>query len=241
VKTLKIVLCVLGLVGLVSAGNVGSSVGVSGSASDPFIGSMCPGSVYCNGEVNGGVDAWTINFGYIVWNSFTLGAATTVTGVSFGVWNFPGDVGGTVDWAILSGGPDPSAGGTVVASATGVSLSTVSLGTNPYGYDLYIDSFSLSQALGAGTYFLALQNAAVASGDPVYWDENDGPSIAWESAFGYLTPGNTSSCTSPGTTGYCSEAFAIYGNAPTTPEPGTLVLGGCGLLLLAGILRRKRH
>src|SRR5271166_2737774 len=79
---------------------------------------ICAGSAYCNGEVNGTIDAFT--FGpagtYSVSNSFTLASAGTVTGAAYGVWNFAGDSGGSVDWAILTGGPDTSAGGTVVAS-----------------------------------------------------------------------------------------------------------------------------
>src|ERR1017187_656925 len=49
-------------------------------------------TLYSNGPINGTTDAWTINFGYIVSDSFALGTASTVTGFDFGVWEFPGDV-----------------------------------------------------------------------------------------------------------------------------------------------------
>ena len=32
--------------------------------------------------------------------------------------------------------------------------------------------------LNSGTYWVNLQNASVPSGDPVFWDENSGPSMA---------------------------------------------------------------
>src|SRR5579863_7474106 len=44
-----------------------------------------------NGPINGTTDAWTINFGFIVSDSFSLGSASTVTGLAFGAWVFPGD------------------------------------------------------------------------------------------------------------------------------------------------------
>jgi len=227
-----------------SAGNISSSangVNLFNQQAGISASNICAGSAYCNGEVNGSVDAFT--FGpagtFAVSNSFTLAAGTTLTGAAYGVWNFPGDSGGSVDWTILSGGPDVSAGGTVVASGHAGSVGTVDLGTNSFGFDIQVDSFSMSAALAAGTYYLELQNATVASGDPVYWDEADGSSIAWQSTIGYI---NTASgeCSTPGPTGYCSESFAVYGGTQQgTPEPGTLVLGGSGLLLLAGALRRK--
>ena len=43
----------------------------------------------------------------------------------------------------------------------------------------------LSGIVGNGDW-LTLANAAVPSGDPVYWDENNGPSAAEESAIGTI-------------------------------------------------------
>ena len=49
--------------------------------------------VYNNGPINGNTDAWTINFGFIVADSFTISTGnTTLTGLSFGAWLFSGDV-----------------------------------------------------------------------------------------------------------------------------------------------------
>jgi hypothetical protein len=89
--------------------------------------------------------------------------------------------------------------------------------------------------LAPGTYWFTLQDASVPSGDPVYWDQNDGPSTAYENVTGNLA-GNNNGCNT------CSEAFQIYGaNGPSssTPEPATLSLLGTGLLFLLGIGRRR--
>jgi hypothetical protein len=204
-------------------------------ASAGIVGTMCSGAdnVYCNGTgINGGVDAWTINFGYVVSDSFTVGAGT-ITGADFGVWLYANDVMQTVDWSVTSA----ANGGTVFGSGTGTSVtlgpadecgggSCLDTTSNPYGYWLASQEFSFGPSgitLGGGTYWLNLQNAVVPTGDPVYWDENSGPSLAAESAIGSIP----------------SEAFAIDGGTGT-PEPGTLAfLGGSGLLLLGGALRRK--
>jgi hypothetical protein len=185
---------------------------------------------YDNGPINGTTDAWTINFGYIVSDTFTA-PSSTVSSFTFGVWEFPGDVMSSVDWSITSG----ENSGTVYGSGTasGSNLTDKFISTNQYGYDIdKISVFGLNVATTSGTtYWLNLQNAAVPSGDPVYWDENSGagcggsgcPSKASESAVGTIA----------------SEAFTITGGSGTTPEPSSIMLFGSGILGLAGVLRRK--
>ena len=41
---------------------------------------------YDDGPINGTVDAWTINYGYIVSDTFVAPHNTTVTGFMFGAW-----------------------------------------------------------------------------------------------------------------------------------------------------------
>ncbi len=123
---------------------------------------------YDNGPINGTTDAWTINFGYVVSDTFTLASAGTVTGVSFGVWEFPGDTMQTVDYTITS-----TENGTGVGLTVNVSDKFIS--TNQFGYNIDLISFNSGGVpLAAGTYWLNLYNATVASGDPVFWDENSG-------------------------------------------------------------------
>jgi opacity protein-like surface antigen len=188
-----------------------------------------PALAYENGPINGTTDAWTINFGYIVSDSY-VSDSSTVTGFSFGVWEFPGDVLSSVDWSITSA----ENGGTTFGSGTasGKNLTDQFISTNQFGYDIdliTVSGLNVSEVNGA-TYWLNLQNAAVPSGDPVFWDENSGagcksngcPSKASESAVGTIA----------------SEAFTIGGSG-TTPEPSSIMLFGSGILGLAGVLRRK--
>jgi hypothetical protein len=177
---------------------------------------------YSNGAINGSVDAWTINFGYVVSDTF-VADSSSVLGFQFGVWEFPGDVLSSVDWSITSG----ENSGTIYGSGTasGGNLVDQFISSNQYGYNIdKITVTGLNVAVTSGTtYWLNLQNAAVPSGDPVYWDENSGPSAASESALGTIP----------------SEAFTVNTQTTTTPEPSSIMLLGSGLLGLAGVLRRK--
>src|SRR5271169_1786281 len=180
---------------------------------------------YENGPINGTTDAWTINFGYIVSDTFV--ASSSVTGFSFGVWEFPGDVMSSVDWSITT----QENGGSTIGSGTASNLTDKFVSSNQFGYDIdLITAAGLNVATTSGTtYWLNLQNAVVPSGDPVFWDENSGtgcksngcPSMASESSVGTI----------PG------EAFTISGGS--TPEPSSIMLFGSGILGLAGVLRRK--
>jgi PEP-CTERM motif len=191
---------------------------------------------YDNGPINGTTDAWTINFGYIVSDTFGSGPGVTnpvATGFSFGVWEFPGDTMSSVDWSITGGENSGFVAGS--GTASGANLSDSFISTNQFGYD--IDKISVSglnvSLISGAQYWLNLQNAAVPSGDPVFWDENSGvgcggfacPSSASESAVGTIA----------------GEAFTISGTAgtSTTPEPSSIMLFGSGILGLAGVLRRK--
>ncbi len=185
------------------------------------------GDIYNNGGTTGTADAWTINFGFAVTDSFTVASNTSANGAEFIFWLSPGDTAPSVDLSIGT-----SAFGNDVANFTGLaSTGSTNLGSNQYGFTLEQDSYSFSNtALSAGTtYWVTLQNASVPSGDPVYWDENSGPSMAQENTLGTIP----------------SESFTIPGSSSTTttgsttPEPSSIMLLGSGLLGLAGVLRRK--
>ncbi len=187
---------------------------------------------YDNGPINGTTDAWTINFGYVVSDTFNAaGFNGSVYGFSFGVWEFPGDVMSSVDWSITSA----ENGGTVYGSGTagGNYLTDRFLSMNQYGYNIdLITVQNLNLYVGSGKYWLNLFNATVPSGDPVYWDENSGagcgsggcPSSASESALGTIP----------------SEAFTVTGGSGYgSPEPSIVLLLGSGAVGIAGVLRWK--
>src|SRR5271165_557265 len=174
---------------------------------------------YDNGPINGTTDAWTINSGYVVSDTFSLPVDTTdVASIQFGVWEFPGDVMQTVDFTISSTENGTGVGGTRNVTDTFIS-------TNQFGYDIDRISFNTGGVpLNAGTYWLNLMNAVVPSGDPVYWDENSGKAAASESAVGTIP----------------SEAFTLnYTTGYPFPEPSIVLL--FGILGFGGLLRRKLH
>lgn len=187
--------------------------------------------VYDNGPINGNIGAlsFTGAYGWEMANSFVLGSQTTITGFSVGAWVLPGDQPVGVSWQILSGGPDWT-GGTVLASGN-ATFSNAYWGTGFDGsYDIYTATVTgLNIPLSGGTYWLELTNGTTTvEGNPVYWDENDGASQARQANYGV----------DQGPVG--SEAFTINGTTGgTTPEPGTLILFGTGVVGLAGLMRRK--
>jgi PEP-CTERM motif len=191
---------------------------------------------YENGPINGTTDAWTINFGYVVSDTFlTANSDRMVTGFSIGVWEFPGDTMTGVDWSITDSENSPCPSDECLGNGT-AKVTDKFLSTNQYGYNIDLITVSgLNVGVPGGVeLWLNLQNATVPSGDPVYWDENSGagckstgcPSSASESAVGTIP----------------SEAFTIGtsgGTTGSTPEPSSIMLFGSGILGLAGLLRRK--
>ena len=176
--------------------------------------------MYDNGPINGTVTAWTINLGIAVSDSFTLSSATTLTGAQIGLWAFPGDTLTSVDWSI-GNEAFGSEGGSGTASVGNAFQSTSLL-----GYSLLESTFSLTSVLGAGTYWLTLQNAVVPGGDPIFWDQNSGPSQAEEFGFGAIP----------------SESFQLYGHqGAVVPEPSTLPILVSALPFLAGFVYLRRR
>ncbi len=199
---------------------------------------MLPASaqvLYDDGPINGNVDAWTINFGFVVSDTFTLLNNSTVSGFNFGAWEFPGDALTSVGWSITSQ-PD---GGTLYGSGTasGSNLTDQFISINQFGFDIDLITVSgLNVNLNAGTYWLNLQNAMVPSGDPVYWDENSGIGCKGDNGMGGGCPSGAAFGFEP----IPPEAFDITGTSGgTTPEPSSIVLFASGVLGVAGLKRRK--
>jgi len=192
-------------------------------------------TIYSNGSTNGNTDAWTINFGFIVSDTFTVGSGgATITGFTMADWLFPGDTVTSAELSITSG----ENGGTSYFDQT-VNFSQGSCTLNQYGYNVCNETSSFSgPALSGGTYWVNLQNASVPSGDPVYWDENSGPASASENTIGTVP---SEAFTVLGSTVSSSSSSSSSSSTTTTsvPEPSSIMLFGSGILGLAGVLRRK--
>ena len=153
--------------------------------------------VYTNGPINGTTDAWNINFGFIVSDTFPVpSGGASLSALTFGAWLFPGDVLRSVEVSIT----DSEFGGTTYFDGV-VNLSQGDCIGNQYGFNICTESGSFTlNNLAQGTYWVNLQNASVNTGDPVYWDENSGPSLASENSVGTIP----------------SEAFTLLGTTTTT-------------------------
>jgi hypothetical protein len=194
------------------------------------------GVLYNDGPVSGELSAFFIGE---VEDSFTLGSASTIGGVTFGSWLAQGDTATSVEWSIVGseGSQVP-----VCAGCTGTaSLSGTFLFENGGGWDIWDESFSIpSVALGAGTYWLELQDAVTANDSLASWDLNGGPSSVWTKGFGDVTGANCAALPYGFAAGACSNSFEILGTPGVTPVPesGALTLFGVGLVGVA-LSRRK--
>ena len=187
--------------------------------------------VYDNGPVNGQVDAWTINFGFAVSDTFHTNG-TPLTNISFWAWLEPGDTATSVEVAIGTTGYFSNN-----LFDQSVNLTQSNCFTNNFGFDVCQESGSFLLSSVTGNAYLTLENAVTAEGNPLYWDENSGvgcmsngcPSSAQENTLGTIP----------------SEAFTLSyiettttTRSGTTPEPGSILLLGAGLLAVAGRLRK---
>jgi hypothetical protein len=187
--------------------------------------------LYDNGPINGDRDAWTINLGYAVGDSFTLTANSSLNELQFGSWLYPGDVIESVEVSITSA----AFGGTTYFDQQ-VNFTQSGCYSNHEGLLTCLETGFLPQVqLAAGNYWVNLQNAVVNTGDPVYWDENSG--------WGCHSPGCPSQASENQIGEIPSESFTILGSSTTqaqAPEPGGLALLGSGVLGIAGWRSRKR-
>ena len=169
------------------------------------------GIAYDNGPVNGQIDAWTLNFGYVTTNTIQVtSGGGSLTALNFWAWLIPGD---TITSVEVSMGSSPFSNDRFDGT---ISLTQSDCFVNSFGYNVCQESGNLTAGPSLnGNYWVTLQNANVPNGDPVYWDENSGvgcgspgcPSQAQENAIGTIP----------------SEAFTLQGNPcyPAKENPAT--------------------
>jgi PEP-CTERM motif len=182
------------------------------------------GTLYSNGPYNGNTAAWGIGGNHVVTDSTNLNSSrSNVYGIDFVYWDASeSDLLTTVD---MSFGSTPF--GTDIFSGTLTGATNTFLGTNEFGYNLYQAEVTVViQTTGSASAYVTLSNACTTSGcdtNPISWDENSGPSTAYDNTLGSIP----------------SESFTLLGTSDSTPEPSSLVLFGSGVLGLAGVLRRR--
>jgi hypothetical protein len=168
--------------------------------------------------------------GFGVADSFLItNPGSTVTGLAFGAWLTPGDV---LESAEVSITEFPFSGISYFDQV--VDFTASGCFQNNHSFEVCTETGTFSgPTLNAGTYWMTLQNAVSAEGDPIYWDENDG--VGCHSA-------GCPSDESVGVGTIPSEAFSVLGTSGgggTTPEPDSLLLFASGVVLSIVILRRK--
>ena len=196
------------------------------------------GVLYDNGLISGqtGIGSWSISYGNIMSDSFTLTGTSTLTGVNLGIWIVPGDTPASLEWRITDSVPDPALGviGATASLTSSLWCSAGSSGCAPSA-DIYASGFSLpGVVLGPGTYYLTLDYGLGAGYNSLYWDINNGPSVAFRNGANvanYLDayPGSN------------SDSFQILGVGPSSmaPEPANTAIFLSGLALVAGLARRR--
>lgn len=161
---------------------------------------------------------------------FTLAMDSTVQQIQWSEWLPSGDTPGSVDWAIttdLVGGSGSMTGASnVVAQGTATPSYTLTANGAQGGNNIWSDTFGINVPLAAGTYYLWLGNSDAGWG---FANQKSGDAQQWlNGSFSHLASGDFS--------------FAISdAPAPSTPEPGSLILLGMGAATALGYSGWRRR
>ena len=161
-------------------------LGIGGPVSEVYI--PPSGSGYTNGVLVGQTSAGVIGTytgspsGGSISNSFILGGALITSQGQMGIWCEPGDIPQSVTWAIGTTFFDGSLGGGTV---TPVSVFQF---TNVGGFDVYLMTIPMIVSLAAGTYYLTLSHGRGITYPMIFWDINNGPSVAEADFLSVINP-----------------------------------------------------
>ena len=233
---ISLAIAVIALLSAVNAAAVNSTTSGHGSgnhAVNPLSGQI----LFDDGATNGTVNGFFIDgpnpgpFSQSISDGFVATGSGTADHLDFGVWVPTGTTPTAVSWWLGT-----SVFGSDVSSGSMAQVGYSYLLSNGFGYDVYEAHVTgLSGSLTAGGhYWLTLGNANNSSGDQLdAWDMNAGPASCDFAVLGVPQ----------GDCGYGAgvegEAFTLYTSGSTTPEPGSMIMFGTGVLGLAGVLRRR--
>jgi hypothetical protein len=224
---------------MLSAGSfaaVHSTTGQSSSGSHSANPSLTV--LYDDGPTDGNTNAFFIDgpgvgpFEQTISDGFIASASGSVSSLDFGIWVPSGTIPTQVSWALGT-----SAFGNDVSSGFSAALGLTFVTSNGFGYDVYTANVTgMSGNLTSGSaYWLTLGDAndsAFTQFDA--WDVNGGPASC-DFAVAGVPIGDCGLGL-----GVEGEAFTLYAQGQTgTPEPGSFLLLGSGVIGLAGVLRRK--
>lgn len=190
----------------------------------PTVFASAQNNLYDNGPTDGQDMAWPISGGFATSDAFTLSSNSAVDGLTFIAWLNSSDDLSSAEVTITS----DELGGTTYFDQV-VNFTQSGCITNRHDFKVCTENGAFVPVnLNAGTYWLNLENARTnALNEPVFWDQNSGPSLASEIDIGSIP----------------SESFTLLGSqgtsTGTSPEPGGILLFGSGILELGWVLRRR--
>jgi hypothetical protein len=164
-----------------------------------------------------------------VYDNFTLGGTTSLSSVQWvGSYFNPATQGPITAWTLQIYGDSGGQPGTLLYNTNvGGTAGETFIGLDNVGDPTYLYTLAVNFSAAAGTQYWLSVYPDLAFPPQWGWETaTGGDGVSYQDFFGSRTQLAA------------DEAFALFAGT-TTPEPGTLVLLGSGILGLAGTLRRK--